>query len=375
MRPVQPLFLALGLLLVCGMSRADPAADALIQKALQAAAHARTLEADFTRRIQLGSRGGVFTGTVRLMKPNYARLQINTAEGQDDMLLISDGKDAFMVRPPLKQCWTMRAAPKGMVGFSYVDLPAAIFAFFDPESLKKIPAHHVAGPRQVNGTTYQVVEFPTREEVPGTARYFFGPSGLLEGVEIVISDKTTPGTHSYWLTNVRLDVPLTPQQFAYVPPSDFRVSPLQKEPLLPLGSKAPEFRLPAPRGGQMSLSGLRKGKKAVLVNFWFYGCGPCREEFPHLQKIYDELKDKGLELVAVNRGDSADVINRYVEANKFSFPILMGGRDPAHSVDKAYGVTDYPTNYLIGPDGTVLWRGDGFREESLRRALARAGLQ
>ena len=79
--------------------------------------------------------------------------------------------------------------------------------------------------------------------------------------------------------------------------------------------------------------------------------------------------------MAVNRGDSAEVINRYVDKNKFTFPIVMGGSDASYAVGEVYGVMAYPTNYLIGPDGTVLWRGLGFQEEALRQALARAGLQ
>jgi hypothetical protein len=82
-----------------------------------------------------------------------------------------------------------------------------------------------------------------------------------------------------------------------------------------------------------------------------------------------------LALVAVNRGDPAEVINGYVDKKKFTFPIVMGGSDGSYAVGEAYGVVAYPTNYLIGPDGTVLWRGLGFREETLRQALAAAGLK
>lgn len=79
--------------------------------------------------------------------------------------------------------------------------------------------------------------------------------------------------------------------------------------------------------------------------------------------------------MAVNRGDSADVINRYTDKNKFTFSIVMGGSDASYAVGEAYGVMAYPTNYLIGPDGTVLWRGLGFKEGAIRQALAKAGVQ
>lgn len=41
--------------------------------------------------------------------------------------------------------------------------------------------------------------------------------------------------------------------------------------LLPLGRQAPLFTLPTPTGGEISLSAALQGKKALLINFWFYG--------------------------------------------------------------------------------------------------------
>lgn len=52
-----------------------------------------------------------------------------------------------------------------------------------------------------------------------------------------------------------------------------------------------------------------------------------------------------------------------------------GGSDASYAVGEVYGVMAYPTNYLIGPDGTVLWRGLGFNEDAIRQALANAGVQ
>jgi hypothetical protein len=53
----------------------------------------------------------------------------------------------------------------------------------------------------------------------------------------------------------------------------------------------------------------------------------------------------------------------------------MGGSGASYAIGEAFGVSLYPTNYLIGPNGTVLWRGMGFNEKALREALAKAGLQ
>ena len=79
--------------------------------------------------------------------------------------------------------------------------------------------------------------------------------------------------------------------------------------------------------------------------------------------------------MAINTGDEEAEILKYVAEGKFTFPIVLGGEGSKYAVGKAYGVQAYPTNYLVGPDGKVLWRGVGFDEEGLRKALSDAGLK
>jgi len=98
-----------------------------------------------------------------------------------------------------------------------------------------------------------------------------------------------------------------------------------------------------------------------------------------LQKLYSELKDKGLEMVAINFRDPAETINRYVNENKFTFKIGMGdkaaGDSKNYQVPALYGVEAYPTNYVIDSEGKVLFRCVGFNEEGIRDALARLGVK
>lgn len=96
-----------------------------------------------------------------------------------------------------------------------------------------------------------------------------------------------------------------------------------------------------------------------------------------MQKLYSELKDKGLELVAVNHGDPADTINKYAAENKFTFLIGMGGQPGGkdYGIFEQYGVQAYPTNYVLDPEGKVVWRGVGFDETAIRAALAKLGVK
>ena len=81
------------------------------------------------------------------------------------------------------------------------------------------------------------------------------------------------------------------------------------------------------------------------------------------------MKDKGLELVAINMGDSDDVINKYVKESGFTFPVVKGDRGQTGSVFEKYGVQAFPTNYLLDSEGKVVFRSVGFDEKGLRAAI------
>jgi cytochrome c biogenesis protein CcmG/thiol:disulfide interchange protein DsbE len=68
----------------------------------------------------------------------------------------------------------------------------------------------------------------------------------------------------------------------------------------------------------------------------------------------------------MNVGDTAEVIRDYWSESGFTFPAMMQEKG---EVSASFGVRAYPTNYLIGPDGKVIWRGVGFEEEVVRELL------
>jgi hypothetical protein len=98
---------------------------------------------------------------------------------------------------------------------------------------------------------------------------------------------------------------------------------------------------------------------------------------PHLQELYERLQDRGLEIIAVNTGDTSEMIQRVVRQHSLTFKMAMGGTLTS-SLPRSFGVQALPTSYLIRPDGEVLWRGTGFTplvEQRMKEALQGAGLQ
>ncbi len=110
--------------------------------------------------------------------------------------------------------------------------------------------------------------------------------------------------------------------------------------------RAPDFVLKGLDGTPRSLSSFRG--KVVLLNFWGVWCYYCRLEMPSLQRLYDTFKARGLEVVAVDVQDTPEEAEAYIKKNKHTFPVLL---DESLSVSSAYGVTGFPTTFLVDGNG------------------------
>jgi thiol-disulfide isomerase/thioredoxin len=143
-----------------------------------------------------------------------------------------------------------------------------------------------------------------------------------------------------------------------------------------VGRQAPEFRVPLLSGPETSVAAALEGKKALLINFWFLRCGPCRAELPKLQKLYDELKDQGLTILAINSDDDRQAIARYAAASGWTFPIALGSKERQNrNIPAIFFVELFPTNYLLDRSGKVVYRRTGWDEAGLRTALHALGVQ
>lgn len=117
-----------------------------------------------------------------------------------------------------------------------------------------------------------------------------------------------------------------------------------------VGFLAPDFSLPTPNGDSIRLSDLRG--QAVLVNLWATWCPPCRAEMPAIEKIYNEYKDDGLVVLAVNMTyqDSASAVMPFVQEHGLTFPILL---DESATVGRAYQLRSLPSSFFITREGII----------------------
>ena len=129
--------------------------------------------------------------------------------------------------------------------------------------------------------------------------------------------------------------------------------------------------LPDPGGAPQPLS--QWAGQPLVVNFWAPWCAPCVEEMPDLQRVRDEYRSRGLEIIGVGI-DSAAHIRQFRDDHLITLPLLVAGAEGTSISDQLgnrAGVLPYTV--LIGAEGRVLERKVGrIRPEELRQWLGTA---
>ena len=108
---------------------------------------------------------------------------------------------------------------------------------------------------------------------------------------------------------------------------------------------------PGAGGNLQSLSSL-KGK-VVFLNFWATWCGPCRSEMPSIEVLYNDYKDRGFEVLAVNSGEKESEVLAFMKASKLTFPAAL---DEDGRVSRNYGIQAIPSTFLIDREGKIILR-------------------
>jgi peroxiredoxin len=117
-----------------------------------------------------------------------------------------------------------------------------------------------------------------------------------------------------------------------------------------VGFLAPDIELKTPDGETYSLSELRG--QAVLVNLWATWCPPCRAEMPAIERMYQEYKDQGFIVLAVDmtaQDNPLDVVP-FAKEYGLTFPILL---DETGEVGEAYQLRSLPSSYFIDRQGVI----------------------
>lgn len=139
-------------------------------------------------------------------------------------------------------------------------------------------------------------------------------------------------------------------QVAEVEPAQVAAVQLPESgPPLQVGDRPYEFVLQDLEGQNVALSQFIG--RPILVNFWATWCGPCRIEMPEIEAVWQEYKDEGLVVLALDQDESAEDVQAFFDEFGLTFtPLLDEGNDTSLN----FGVPGtLPASVFINAEGEV----------------------
>jgi len=99
--------------------------------------------------------------------------------------------------------------------------------------------------------------------------------------------------------------------------------------------------------------------KTVLLDFWGTWCGPCRAATPTLVRLNKQFAGQAFAMVGISSDSGRDrqVWQKYIDVNKMPWFQFL---DLDRRVHRLFGVTAFPTYIVIGADGMMRERMEGF---------------
>lgn len=127
---------------------------------------------------------------------------------------------------------------------------------------------------------------------------------------------------------------------------------------------------PAPSAMPKTLDGRQirigaGGDQIMVINFWSSWCAPSQTQIPKLEQLYQTFRRRGVEFVNISVDQLRPVqeLQQVVQSLKTTMPVAL---DPNLAIAKQYGVTQFPTMFLVGRSGAV---------EAVKRGIGRVPVE
>lgn len=115
------------------------------------------------------------------------------------------------------------------------------------------------------------------------------------------------------------------------------------------GDPAPGFQVERLDGSQASFPGDYRGR-VVALRFWADWCPFCKDEMRAIETVYQQARDAGLVVLAMNVGQSPEVAERFARGLGISYEVAL---DEDAEVSGLYGVVGLPLTYFVDRQGRV----------------------
>jgi thiol-disulfide isomerase/thioredoxin len=127
------------------------------------------------------------------------------------------------------------------------------------------------------------------------------------------------------------------------------------------GKPAPDFEVQTLQSAAATKTIVSMKGKPIILDFWATWCGPCRMLSPHVERVYEEFKDKGLQAMAISDQNREDVL-KFESQTPHKIPVYIDQNEIATA---AYRVEALPTVVIIDKKGNVVYHQTGFNEGQL----------
>jgi peroxiredoxin len=99
--------------------------------------------------------------------------------------------------------------------------------------------------------------------------------------------------------------------------------------------------------------------KVIFLNFWATWCGPCKEEMPLMEALYQQFKDRNFIFLTISVDyEGSKPVREFIEKNRYTFPVLVDQKSETLDI---FEVTRIPTTFVIDKHGKLLGKAIGPR--------------